>query len=393
MKETRKLKIAIICDSYELTTGGAYVSIHRFVDKLCDRGHKVIIITSANKSKAAIQTHPKSTVYEFPASFALGPQKVRFSMFTLSRLIETIKENDIDLLYFHMPTLSGYQTIRAAKKLGIPVVSHFHMQPENVESFFPFVPKLKNRVVYRYMAYFFNNCNLIISPSEFGKKMLKLNRLKTDIVVISNGVPLNQFKISSAAEKARVIRKYKFGSGPKLLAVSRLDREKKIETMIKAAPIIAKAYPDFELLVVGKGEHEKRLKRLIKKLDVEKNVRLLGKVDWEDLTPLYCLSDMFVHASIIELEGMVILEAMACGLPLLIADSETSAAPTLVEDNGLLFKPLDFQDLAAKAIRMLSDEEKLTAMRKQSLKIVGKYDLEKSIDKLEAAFYSILTKK
>jgi glycosyltransferase involved in cell wall biosynthesis len=86
---------------------------------------------------------------------------------------------------------------------------------------------------------------------------------------------------------------------------------------------------------------------------------------------------------------MVLLEAMACGLPLLVANSNTSAAPYIVEGNGMLFIPNDFQDLAAKTIRMLSDKEKLLQMKKRSLELVRGYDIEKSIDKLETVFYKM----
>jgi glycosyltransferase involved in cell wall biosynthesis len=90
---------------------------------------------------------------------------------------------------------------------------------------------------------------------------------------------------------------------------------------------------------------------------------------------------------------MVVLEAMACGLPILIADSKESASVYFVDGNGLLFKPNDPDDLATQAIHILSDEEGRKKMAEASHTMSKKYDLQESINTMEEVYRSVLTQR
>jgi 1,2-diacylglycerol 3-alpha-glucosyltransferase len=100
-----------------------------------------------------------------------------------------------------------------------------------------------------------------------------------------------------------------------------------------------------------------------------------------------------VLTSLFELESMTTLEAMACGCPILIADSKHSAAKFFVDGNGYLFDPEDPKDLAQKLFTLISNPDLLETMRKKSIQNVAAFSFEKSVEKLETFFASFRHKE
>ena len=99
-------------------------------------------------------------------------------------------------------------------------------------------------------------------------------------------------------------------------------------------------------------------------------------------------SSVFVLPSLYETEGMVVLEAMACGCPILIANSEQSAAKFYVQENAYVFDPQNPQDLADKIKTLIDHPELLTLMRERSLQESTQFTFDQSIKKLEEFFLS-----
>jgi len=118
----------------------------------------------------------------------------------------------------------------------------------------------------------------------------------------------------------------------------------------------------------------------------------LGLVSEEDKILAYNASDIFVLPSLAELEGMVVLEAMACGKPIIVSDAEMSASRYFVDGNGFLFKTEDHQDLAHQVLKLITDSALRKKMGEISFKKSKHYDIHKSVDLLEGVYYSALKK-
>ncbi|MGH7249430.1 MAG: glycosyltransferase family 4 protein, partial [Minisyncoccia bacterium] len=176
----------------------------------------------------------------------------------------------------------------------------------------------------------------------------------------------------------------------KLLYLGRLYPEKSVDTLIKAVPHIIKEHPDTHLMIAGAGHLRPKLEKLAQNLDVTKHITFLGLVSDKDKILAYNASDIFILPSIAELEGMVVLEAMAVGKPIVVSDAEMSASRFFVEGNGFLFETYNHGDLARQVLKLITDPELRKKMGAVSSENIKKYDIHKSVDLLEEVYYQAL---
>jgi glycosyltransferase involved in cell wall biosynthesis len=393
-KNPKTLNIALICDSIDNITGGMFMSVNRFAFELKKKGHNIIIITTTNKfSNNETDRFKDFPVYRFFSSMPLGPEKFRFMLIKQSSLEKILKEHKIDVIYSIMPILSGYVALKAAKKLDIPTVMHLHMQIENFGGMGEFLNAIKFMVA-KYISYFFQRSEMVITPSDFAKNILLENHVKGNIVTISNGVNTSEFRKIPYDEYKYVYKKYNIDENKFLIVgISRLSPEKSVDTSIKAMPYILKENPNTQLILISGGPLMGNFKRMVKKLGVENSVIFAGRIPEEDKVPLLNASNLFLHPSITDLEGIVILEAMGCGLPILVSDSTNSAASTLIKENGVTFRAKDHVDLATKANKLIRNNKMLEKMAELSLEVVKDFDINKSISKLEDVFEKSIAMK
>src|SRR3989344_4458506 len=249
----------------------------------------------------------------------------------------------MDVVHIILPMSGAIPAIKAAKALGIKIVAHSHSQPENLFMDMPKIiqPALGN-LWNKYLTWIYGKSDVLIYPTEMAHSLLeKLNNKNHPSVVISNGINLKEFRpmpIGNFCERFNIPQNTK-----KLLFVGRLFPEKSIDTLIKAVPFIIKKHPDTHVIIVGGGHQRPKLENLVRSLDIGKYVAFLGLVSEEDKILAYNACDIFILPSLAELEGMVVLEAMACGKPILIADAEMSASRYFVGGNGFLFKTKDHE--------------------------------------------------
>jgi len=134
------------------------------------------------------------------------------------------------------------------------------------------------------------------------------------------------------------------------------------------------------------------LEYLTSSLRISDRVVFTGRISENDLNAPFAAADLFVLPSTVELQGLVILEAMACGKPILVAKSKTSAASELVEEgqNGYTFKPYNKKELAEKIIKILSNKKLQERMSKCNLIKAKEHSIEKSIVKFEEVCQKLL---
>jgi glycosyltransferase involved in cell wall biosynthesis len=391
MKEEKiKLNIAMVCDPIGNNKSGVVVSTIRFAKLLKERGHNVIFIGAKSKEFKNPSYHNNIKVYRY-RSIPIPKSGGWYLAFpTVKELKKVFKEQNINIVHIILPMSGSIVAIKAAKSLGIKMVAHSHSQPENL---FMDMPKIiqptLNNLWNSYLAWTYDKAESLIYPSEMARSLLnKLSKKNKPSHVISNGINIKDFK------PVPIGNFYKRFNIPeetiKLLFVGRLFPEKSVDTLIKAIPHIIKKHPNTHIMIVGDGHLRQKLEKLARELKVEKFVTFLGLVSEEDKILAYNACDIFILPSLAELEGMVVLEAKACGKPIIISDSKMSASRFFVDGNGFLFETKNHIDLAEKALTLIADKELREKMGKISLEKSKNYDIERSIDKLEEVYYLAL---
>jgi glycosyltransferase involved in cell wall biosynthesis len=212
-------------------------------------------------------------------------------------------------------------------------------------------------------------------------------------IVISNGIDINTFNAATgnSAKVARLFKKYDLDPDlPIILHVGRLDIDKKVDVVIRAAArVMEQTYA--QLLVVGDGECRKSLMDLSIKLGIDNRSSFPGFVDLNaDLPDLYRLSTVFTTASEIETQGLVLLEAMAAGLPIVAVDATCIHEVVKNQINGFLIPPGDELRFKDALIYILQHPGKAQQMGEAGRTIVQVHSTHNSLKKHENLYKDII---
>ncbi|MFA6386473.1 MAG: glycosyltransferase [Candidatus Paceibacterota bacterium] len=388
--QEKKLRIAMICDPMGSNKSGVVVSTLRFAKLLKEKGHHVIFIAARSEEHKEHSFHNGIKTYRFRSIPIPKSDGWNLAFPSIRELVEIFKEEEINVVHIILPMSASIMAIKAARRLGIKIVAHSHSQPENL---FMNMPKIIQPVLgnlwNKYLAWTYNKAECLIYPTQMANDLLqKLSKKGQKSEIISNGIDIKEFSpkpIGDFNKKFRIDE-----DATKLLFVGRLFPEKSIDTLIRAMPYVIKKYPNTHLMIVGGGYLKPNLEKLAIGLNVDKHTTFLGLVSEEDKVLAFNACDMFILPSLAELEGMVVLEAMACGKPIIIGDAEMSASRFFVNENGFLFKSKDPNDLADKISTLVENKELREKMGRKSLEDSKDYDINKSADKLEKVYYGIL---
>lgn len=369
----RRLRIAFATDLIDGTHAGGVISARRFVAAL--REHHDVTVLASGAAGDGIAALPAFTVPPFGR--VMREMGFTFAWPHLPTLERVIGEADV--LHVQFPFLLGMRATAVAHRLGTPVVAASHLQPENlflnvgIRS-----PRLVEATWRLFLRAVYEKAELVVCPSEFAREELVRRGLGVATVVISNGIaPF--FAPGSVRQAARLDGRYL------VLAVGRLAREKRLDVVIEGIRRCRHA-SRIQLVIVGRGPQEARVRRLAATLPVPAEVTSAPD---DELLRLLRAADLLVHASELELEGMAVLEALGCGLPALVADAPGSAARHLALADDLRFAPGDPADLARRLDALLDDPARRELLRARALEVASDRSLASSVARLEAVYQRV----
>lgn len=299
----------------------------------------------------------------------------------------------LDIAHVRSSVGFGLVALRLARKRRIPLVGTFDTPISDYVHYVPVLGRLRpvngalSKAALKYMAWFYNRCDVVIAPSRTAAGWLNEAGCKARVEILSNGVDTRKFSPKNRDKKFRRLEAGQDGrlNGLLLFHVGRMSKEKRVNVLLKAAKRMKHDGVKFMLVIGGRGPALDRLKRMAKSLGIEDCVKFAGFIPDAELPKYYASADAFVTASPVESEGIVLLEAMASGLP--VIGAAAGAVPEIVEDgiNGLLFSPGDAEGLARKAASMSS----AAARKRLSSGALGssrKYSIEKTAQGLERIY-------
>lgn len=366
------MRIAFVTDTYEDGIAGGVVSAVRFVEALRRHHDVTVLATGAAAAGKVVLPGFRVPIHAMHAN--------RFTFGWPSRGIMREVFARADVVHVNFPFPLGFAAVRLARRMGVPVVAAFHVQPENMLMNIGLSWQPAADWLYRYWVNgFFERADAVVCPSEFAAERLRAFGLTRPTHIVSNGTRGGRTR---AALRTADRRSQRF----LILCVGRLAREKRQDVVIDA--VARSRHRDrIDLVIAGAGPLREQLEQraLSRGLQVE-----FGYVSDERLAQLYADAHLFIHASEVELEGMAVLEAMGAGLPALLADAPDSASRAFATGPDFLFRAGDPADLAAHIDALVENPGLLGSGARRGSERARQHDFADSTRSLEQVYASVI---
>lgn len=343
----------MISDVYFPRVNGVSTSIETFRQDLRQLGVRIFLIAPEYPG-----SHDDEDIFRVRSrSVMFDPEDRMMRRGDIKELVASLAQYSLHLVHIQTPFVAHYAGVFIAKKLGLPCITSYHtLFEEYLYHYVPFVPKRwMQGFARRFSRKQCNDVDAVIVPSSAMEERLRSYGVTAPIRRIPTGMPLGQFVRGN-----RSGFRERFGLGeqrPILLFVGRVAFEKNLEFILRAIDLARREVPDVLLVIAGEGPAEKKLKKIVQNLRLEQNVMFIGYLDRRtDLLDCYAAADAFVFASRTETQGLVLLEAMAAGLPV-VSTAVMGTRDILAPERGAIIAPDDLQGFAAALVRILTDHD------------------------------------
>jgi len=395
------MKLLLVADQYyPPTLGGSAITIRRLAHGLAELGHQVTVLApGVHGLRSYVERDGQTVVIRTRAIPAvhLAMNTNRKSAPRLAFLPDGIVERAIrqvepDLIQVVTPTIMGANAWKHGKRLGIPVVASNHGIPDNLIPI-PYnrewlAYKIFDNVYWNEVIAFLNQCDCVTAPTNLACDMLTERGLTQQPIPVSNGVDLTIFRPPADGETERLRQRFKLPlDRPIVMYAGRLALEKRLDLLLEAMPkVLSRAHCHF--LFMGAGSLDVR--GMVAEAGLTEHATFTGLVDDQTLPLVYRAADMLVLPSESELQGMVLLEGAASGLPLI--GSNALAIPEIVHhgENGFLHQPGNSDDLADRIVTLVENERQRHEFGARSLDLVEHHSLEACVSQMEAVYRDVI---
>jgi glycosyltransferase involved in cell wall biosynthesis len=365
------LHIAFFTNYYHPVVNGVVRSVASFRENLMKQGHNVFIFAQSDSS----YKDDEPFIFRYPSlPLPLGDisTAIPVSPF-VDQLLPTLK---LDVIHTHHPILLGQTAARKASELDLPLVFTFHTQYWEYTHYIPFpqetIQEFLKNAVHRWLREFMQKCQHIIIPSESLKDILFRDYgLHERYSVIPTGTDLEPF-LNADGKSLR--SKNGWQDETVLISVGRLAPEKNWDTLVRAFAKVHEKHPETRLVLIGDGTARSSLEELAAELGISERVTFTGAVPFQEIPRYLKAADVFAFASVTETQGLVTIEAMAAGLPVVAVNGPGTR--DIVEPGKQGFLVENDPDALAKGInKLLSDRQRIKRMSNSALKKARTFDV------------------
>lgn len=283
----------------------------------------------------------------------------------LGRALETLQPLDFDLVHIQTPFVAHYAGTRFARRSRLPCIETYHtFFEEYVHHYVPALPRAAGRALARMVTR--SQCHdvqALIAPSEPLRQSLLQYGVSTPVHVIPTGLPADRFTPGDG-------RRFREHAGlppdrPLVTYIGRVAHEKNIEFLVRMFGKVREKVPRAMLVIAGEGPARESLRRLVAGLGLADHTHFAGYLDRDTtLLDCYAAASVFVFASRTETQGLVLLEAMAQGAPI-VSTAELGTRSILVPGCGALVVEESTGPFAAAVVRVLTEPGLASALSQQ----------------------------
>jgi glycosyltransferase involved in cell wall biosynthesis len=306
-------------------------------------------------------------VYNIPSgNFVEWVMQLNFAM--LEYAVKLIQNNEFDIIHAH-DWLVAYASKVLKHSYNIPLIATIHATEYG-----------RNCGIHTEMQITINNIEtwlvnesdrIVVNSSYMRDELVSIFNVNSNkISVISNGVDLDKFKNVSYDSEFR--KRYALPNEKIVFFVGRLVNEKGVHVLLNAIPKILKSYSNVKFVIAGKGPCLNNLIEISRMLNIQNKVYITGFVSEEVLLKLYKCSDIAVFPSTYEPFGIVALEGMVAGIPVVVSDTGGLKEIVAHKEDGMEFYSGNSNSLADCIIELLRDNNLSDRIRNAALKKVHK---------------------
>ena len=366
------MNILMISDVYFPRINGVSTSIQTFRETLGAEGIQVTLV--APEYPGATAAANGGDVISIPSRrVPFDPEDRLMRRGDLARLTQRIRDRDFDLVHVQTPFLAHYTGLKLARARGIPCIATYHTHfEEYFHHYLPILPRPLARFLTRRLAC--NQCNAlhaVVVPSLAMHNALQAYGVTTPLHVLPTGIPLEKF---AGGDRRGFRQRHGIGDdAPVALYVGRVALEKNLDFLIGATRHALERSPALRLVIAGEGPALAGLKRQAASLGMAEKVLFVGYLDRTlELPDCYAAADLFAFPSKTETQGLVLLEAMAMGLPVLGIPA-MGAAEILGPQRGAVCAPDNAADFGALMAELLADRHRLASLSGEGRKFSSEW--------------------
>lgn len=374
----KRLSICMVSDDFLPAMTGVGTHLKLVAPELARRGYQVTVITSRRAGESEVEQWQGVTIYRVFTLKAYGFYQALPSLATLRAIFARVKPN---LVHHHYVGFMMRQVCSVAESLKLPQVATYHFSAEVLTQPLPLRPL--RGLIRRLMVHYNNRFDLIIAPSQKLAEQIANEGVQTLVRYISNPVVFGDSAGVVPAERT---------SGFTVMYAGRLGPEKNIPYLIKAFAALQNMVPDCVLWIAGRGPEGPALESLCAQLGLGGRIKFLGFLDHPTLAAYYAACDVFVLPSLIETQGLVVMEAMWFGRPVIVTRAIVSADELVAQGvNGYIVDPDSVDDLTHKLSVLAGDPTHRAKLGESSRERAQDYLPEHVVSALELAYDNVLS--
>lgn len=373
------MNIAFFSNFYLPVVNGVVRSVESFRQELTRQGHNVFVFAQENDGyedeAPFIFRYPSLTIpmqVDIPAVIPVSP--------FVNKLLPSL---NLDVIHTHHPILLGQAAANKAKELNLPLVFTFHTQYREYTHYIPLpqetIQEFLKDTVETLLRDYMRKCQHIVIPSESMKDILERDYGLSDrYTVIPTGIDLEPYR---TADGKALRASMGWNSDKVLVSTGRLAEEKNWRVLLQAAQKAHEKHPDLRMVIIGDGPQRKELEDFVSELGMTDRITFTGQLPFSEVAVHLKAADMFGFASVTETQGLVTMEAMAAGLPVVAVDA--SGTRDIVEDGkqGYLV-PNDPNALAKSIMQMLKSPERMRKFKTNALNKAKKFDVKSCTEQM-----------
>jgi len=386
------VRIAFFADAYHPRISGQVTSLDEFCKGLTERGHEVRIVCPeypAERMEGHTDLFPTIRV---PSGTAIVSKDDRLGQpWRGYYAMKALKAFNPQVVHIQTEFSIGAMGRRYARRHGFPILSTCHTHYEMyMKGYFPLLPEFISRSGARtWLRNIYANDDVIIAPTQIIRDVMQSYGIDSHYEVIPTGVNEEVFqpRPAEAAAFRRSLAESEpgFDKGCLIVYVGRIGKEKNLDLLAQAMVSIVREAPDTRLLIVGDGPRKEELQGTFQNLGLSGHVAWRGFMDRDTLPVVYTAADLFVFPSKTEAQGLVTIEAMLCGTPV-VGVNMMGSAEILKGDIGGFLAEDNSEDYAAKTLALIRDPALRVAKAAEARDHAKNWTMSRSCDVMDSLY-------